>query len=162
MKSSPLLLERHVFKRVQIVASDKPDSAPVNQLNVTLSCARDKTDPSRFLIGLGVKLLPLPDSGKTPSYTGEVSIEGQFRVTADIPADEQQVTAIANGAGILFGAIREMIIGITARGPWSPPLMLTTLNFIDMAKEMSAQSAIERTKASEKEFAGQPSASDFA
>jgi len=152
MKSSPLSLERHVFKRVEIVASDKPDPGAVNLLNVTLSCAQAQTDPSRFLIGLDLKLLPLPDSGKTPSYTGEVSIEGHFRITADIPADKQQVTAIANGAGILFGAIREMVIGITARGPW-PPLMLATLNFIDMAKEMAAQSAISMSKESEKEAA---------
>jgi preprotein translocase subunit SecB len=150
MKSSPLLLERHVFKRVEIIASDKPDPGALNLLNVTLSCAQAQADPRRFLIGLELKLLPIPDSSKTPSYTGAVHIEGQFRVAAEIPTDRQQIIAIANGAGILFGAIREMVMGITARGPW-PPLMLTTLNFIDMAKQMAAQSAAGTSKESEKE-----------
>ena len=149
MKSSPLLLERHVFKRVEIVASPKPDSGALNLLNVQLSCAQAQGDSSRFLIGLDLKLLPVPDSGKTPPYTGEVSLEGEFRVAAEVPEDRQQVIAITNGAGILFGAIREMVIGITARGPW-PPLILTTLNFVDMAKEMAAQSAGERSKPAEK------------
>jgi preprotein translocase subunit SecB len=152
MKISPLLLERHVFKRVEIVASQGPDKDATNLLNVTLSCARHQDEPNRFLIGLNLKITPDQHSGKTPAYTGEVSIEGHFRVSPEIPADQQQVLAVANGAGILFGAIREMVIGITARGPW-PALMLTTLSFVDMAKQMAAESAATRLKESESETA---------
>lgn len=136
--SSPLLLERHVFKRVELIASDKPDPGALNLLNYTLSCAKAQGDPSHFLIALDLKLLAVPDSDKIPSYTGSILIEGQFRVAAEIAEERRQIIAIANGAGILFGAIREMILGITARGPW-PPLMLTTVNFIEMAKKMAAQ-----------------------
>jgi preprotein translocase subunit SecB len=138
MKDSPLQLERHIFKRVEIVASDKPDQGAVNLMNVQLRCAQAAGEPNRFLIGLGLKLLPHPDSHKTPQYTGEIFVEGEFRIAEDVPADRQQVTVIANGAGILFGAIREMVLNVTSRGPW-PPLMLKTLHFIDMANEMVAQ-----------------------
>ena|SRR5438874_12301643 len=149
MKNSPLLLERHVFKRVEIIASPKPDLGAQNLLNVQLSCAQAQTDLNRYLIGLHLKFLPRPDSDKMPAYTGEISIEGEFQLAEGLPADRQQVMAIANGAGILFGAVREMLLNVTARGPW-PPLMLKTLHFIDMAKEMVAQTKAKEFELSEK------------
>jgi len=125
MKSSPLLLERHVFKRVEITAAEDPDKDAVNLMSVTLTCARNQEERNRFRIGLRLKLAPHAE--KTPAYTGEVDVEGYFRVSPEISAERQQMLAVTNGSGILFGAIREMLIGITARGPW-PPLMLTTVS----------------------------------
>src|SRR5262249_21310438 len=126
------------FRRVEIVAAPTLDRDAANLLNVKLDCVQG--DTGRFLIVLDLKLLPVPDSHKTPAYTGEVSVEGQFRVAPEVVADQQQLIAITNGAGILFGAVREMVMGVTARGPW-PALMLRTLSFVDMAKEMVAQQA---------------------
>jgi preprotein translocase subunit SecB len=152
MESSPLLLNRHVFKRVEIVASPKPDSGAVNLLNVNLGCSQAAGESNLFLVELDLKILPLPDSGKNPAYTGEVSIEGEFRVSPEVPEDQQQLIAICNGAGILFGAIREMVLGITARGPWGP-LPLKILSFVEMARNMVAQSKAGRSGESRKEFA---------
>ena len=142
MNSSPLSLERYAFKRVEITASEKPDQGAVNVLNIKLSCARNQADPNRFLIGLDLKILADAASGKVPTYTGELSIEGYFRIAAEVPEDRKQEIVVVNGAGMLFGAMREMVNNITARGPW-PSLMLTTMSFVQMARNLAAAQAEE-------------------
>src|SRR5262249_48374897 len=117
----------------------------VNVLNITLSCARHQVDPNRFLIGLDLKISGDATSGKVPFYTGQLSIDGYFRVAPEVPEDRKQEIVVVNGAGMLFGAMREMVSNITARGPW-PSLMLATMSFVQMAKNLAATQAEESAK----------------
>lgn len=139
MKSSPLSLEQHVFKRVCLTASQKqPDRTAINVLNVVLHYAHHQEDPNQYLVALEIRLLPDPKPGKVSAYTGEISIEGVFRVNNESEDRSPEFAVLANAASILFGAVREMVLNITSRGPW-PSLMLTTVSFIEIAKNAAEQ-----------------------
>ncbi|MEY2563366.1 MAG: hypothetical protein QOH88_1559 [Verrucomicrobiota bacterium] len=134
MKTSWLSLERHTFKRIAIEAAEKPDLKASNALQLSLEIAHHETDDFRVKISLDVAFLA--ESGKNPAYTGEISMEGFFR----IGHDPDMKIVITNGASILYGAIREMLLNLTFRGPW-PPVLLPTASFGDMADNLMAQNA---------------------
>lgn len=140
MSASPLLLDSYAFKRVEIVASEKPDSEAITQLRIALDCSQHTTVPNQFLVELVVYLLP-DNTGKMTSYTGQVSLEGTFRVVKEVADWTAQEIAIVNGAAMLFSAAREMVSNITGRGPW-PPITLTMLSFREMAKELQSQQSL--------------------
>lgn len=137
MKTSPLSLEQHVFKRVCITASDKvPDRAAVNVLNVALRYAHHQEDRSRYLVELDIRLLADRKPNLVSAYVGDVAIEGIFR--ANLEDDGKQLSdflILTNAASMLFGAVREMVLNLTSRGPW-PAVMLTTVSFMEMVNDI--------------------------
>lgn len=128
MNAYPLSLERYFFTKVELETHvDAEQSAP-NEIQTEVEVGQAKDKPSRFQVVLRLKLLP-PAKGSA-SYTGQFHVVGFFRVADQWPKAKTQQLVQANGAALLYGAIREMVANLSARGPW-PPLHLPTVTFIE-------------------------------
>ncbi|MGP8198438.1 MAG: protein-export chaperone SecB [Limisphaerales bacterium] len=135
MNPAPLQLERHFFTKVAL--DSHPDGQPnvLNHLQCEIEIGQAEDNSRRFQVVLRVKLLSDPE--KQTTYTGEIHAVGLFQVVAGWPDNEVNRLVEANGTALLYGAIREMLLNLTARGPW-PPVPLTTLTFVPVNKEPNA------------------------
>lgn len=127
MTQSPLQLERHFFSKVQIDAGPANKPGVANALRCELEIGQAVDDPKRFQVVLRLKLLPPPDN--TASYTGEIHAVGLFKVVDGWPENRVGELVESNGAAFLYGSIREMVLNVTARGPW-PAITLGTVTFV--------------------------------
>jgi len=141
MIPSPLIIETHFFSKIQIEASAiNADNAGEGVLSSHLECRKHKDAENRFLMQLGVKLTADKDKG-TPLYTFEVEAVGIFTVRDAVPKDQVKKLVTANGAAMLYGAIREMVANLTARGPHIE-FNLPTVTFIDDAEKANSHKEV--------------------
>lgn len=77
-----------------------------------------------------------PSDGRLP-YSFEVVLIGFFRVADSFPAEDAQKLSDANAPAVLYGAARELISGVTGRGP-STALCLPSLTFNGIARAEKA------------------------
>jgi preprotein translocase subunit SecB len=124
---SALQLERHFFTRIDLRSIPEGKRENATQIITTVTKKRAKADPSRFQITLVARVEQAPEAKGSPFYLGEVEIVGLFRVAAEY-SDDPDKLAGCNGASLLFGAVRELLCNLTARGPW-PMLTVATINF---------------------------------
>jgi preprotein translocase subunit SecB len=117
--------------------SDGQIGAP-NVLNCQLEAGRDVENPKRFQVLLRVKLGSTPE--KKATYTGEFHAVGLFHVAETWPADKREDLLESNGAAVLYGAVRELVLNLTARGPW-PPITLSAFSFVP-AKEKPREAGV--------------------
>lgn len=156
---SPLSLDRYVFKRIEITAVERSEEAgesTANQINATVASSRHQSEENRFMLTLEINLLEDPSSLLKPFYTGTLIIEGYFSISTHLPKEKWEELVIVNGTSLLFGAVREMVVNLTSRGPW-PPVMLRTVGFADTARKLIAkQSAVLQQSAAGKRAVGEP------
>lgn len=160
--SEPLLLvERIEFQTVKVDASrtakvERDDVFPqlfldFAQIEVLVRSQLDYppeelNDPTHFRFLYGVKIGEPKDASKVkPPYCLEVEATGFFRyVGKDVHVGVERFRAVRfTGYQILYGAIREMVANITARGPhglWHLPAR----NFHGVAKAMSEKDEAAR------------------
>jgi preprotein translocase subunit SecB len=123
---SPLQLRQHLFTEVAIgvVEDGVPDGEAKFEHKLQYGSSRE--NPLLWRAELKVTI---SSNNETPfNYSGTVSITGIFEVHPDFPKERAEELIRVNGAGILFGAIREMVLNITCRSS-KGPLVLPTLNF---------------------------------
>ncbi|MCF6180268.1 MAG: protein-export chaperone SecB, partial [Geopsychrobacter sp.] len=72
------------------------------------------------------------DSENTP-YNGEIQVVGIFSVAEDQESKDLSVMVHKKGTGILYSAVRELVLTLTGRGPWGP-LMLPILDDLSEIK----------------------------
>jgi preprotein translocase subunit SecB len=125
--SSALLLERHFFSRLELKpnAGAKPDGIYRVSCNLAIGQAADQ--PRRFQVTLTVSIDQNPASKSPPYYSGVIEIVGFFRVADEYPDDPARLVHVS-GSALLYGAVRELMCNLTARGPW-PMVTLPTMNF---------------------------------
>jgi preprotein translocase subunit SecB len=130
--NSPLQLNRHFFNRIHLDAH--PEARPEVQTDIRTTCelGKDNNNPRNARLSLNVEILA--KGTEIPAYTGHFEIVGFFSVHPDYPEDGMNALVLVNGGGMLFGAIREMLANLTARGPQAM-VMLPTLNFQEMLKQ---------------------------
>jgi hypothetical protein len=63
-------------------------------------------------------------------YTGEIEAVGFFSVDQTWPEGNVGQLVVVNGPAVLYGMVREMVAGLTARGPHKP-ITLPTVTFVD-------------------------------
>ena len=129
---APLRLERYFFTRMNIEANQEfdpqqpiPEAGPDVPVGVQLF--RHEEDPNRFQVGLvigGAK----PAEGNLP-YRIHLEIVGQFALDEGFEHDNREKLVQVNGASMLYSAAREMLLGLTGRGPW-PPMLLPSISFL--------------------------------
>ena len=127
MNPSPLQIERHFFTKVLIDANPAGKVGGANQLNCEVEVGTAEGDPKRFQVTMRLKILSV--SGVEACYTGEIHAVGLFQVLDGWPEAERLKLVEINGAALLYGAIRELVINLTSRGPW-PPIMLNSVTFV--------------------------------
>ena len=130
MIPSPLQLETHFFTRVRVEACQDGSEPPGEGIvSCDVECRKHKKEGRKWLVRLAYKLDR--DSAKgVPAYAVDVEIVGRFQVDAAFPADKVERMVRANGPAVLYGAVREMVCNLTARGPY-PAVRLPTVTFIE-------------------------------
>lgn len=141
MNPSPLQLERHFFTKIHVDAHRDSDLSPNVKLSSEVEIARADQDPKRFQLTLRLKLLPSSD--KKPNYTAEIHVIGLVRVAENWPEAKVLQLVEANGPALLYGAAREMLCNLTARGPW-PMLCLNSVTFVQPATPTSTSDPTAR------------------
>lgn len=127
MNHSPLQLSRHFFTKVVVEANPNGKPEISNQLNCHLEVGQSAEDAKQWQVTVRLKL-ESPSEGEA-CYTGEIHAVGLFRVVDGWPDEKIPLLVEANGAALLYGAIREMLLNLTARGPWAP-VLLNSMTFI--------------------------------
>ena|SRR5579863_25584 len=126
---SPLQLNRVVFTDVRLSA--QPDAYlgedGIFNTQVEFGATPLSEDRRQWNVIVRVNLKPADD--KKPTYLGTVEAVGHFEVNAEWPKEQVEKLVVVNGTSILYGSIRELVMTITARGPW-PPIMLVSQSFV--------------------------------
>lgn len=153
--SQPLLLVERIEFEVVKIETNRECRVEANEAFPQLKCDFDKIellvrseldypesearDPTHFRFLYGVKIdRPSKEASAEPPYTVEVEAVGFFRyVGGDAHTGVERFRAVRfTGYQILYGAIREMVANVTARGPnglWHLP----GRSFHGVAKAMS-------------------------
>lgn len=140
MRPSPIQLLHVVYKRVCITESGRggvPTAIGFDFQGVgfraRVSSALKKgqeENPQDFLIDLDVAIEN--KEGKPSPYEIDMSVLGVFKVLGSLPMERREDLVTVNGASILYGAIREMVLNVTSRFS-AGPLTLPGMNFEDHA-----------------------------
>jgi preprotein translocase subunit SecB len=85
-----------------------------------------------YVVSLGIAIAG--DDGRPTPYKIDVKCVGYFNVlTAAFPDEaRRQDVVVVNGASMLYGAIRDMVATVTARG-WKGEMLLPAMSFADDA-----------------------------
>ncbi len=70
---------------------------------------------------------------KNAPYNFALDIVGFFSVLDGLPEDRQKQIVQTNGSSILYGAAREILRDVTAKGPYEP-ILLPTVSFFPLKK----------------------------
>lgn len=140
MKHSPLQLLRYLVP--EIACSANPGFAPqkecenaIDQFSVNAVVTQQKAQGNfpghSWLVDMTIsqKL----KEGQNFPYKFDLSIVGFFACNNGFPSsvDEEHFVRV-NGSSMLYGAARELIRSLTARGPWGE-LILPSISFYDNA-----------------------------
>jgi len=85
-------------------------------------------DPRDFLVDLEIAIDN--KEGKPTPYMVDVAVLGIFKVLPSLPSEKRRDLLTVNGASILYGVVREMVVSLTSRFA-AGPLTLPGMNFQD-------------------------------
>jgi preprotein translocase subunit SecB len=137
MIPSPLALQTHFFTKVAVEACPEAcDAADDGDLSTSVEFQQHEEDSQKWLVNLGVCREKSSEEEGCPEYTFNVQIFGVFGVDEDYPAEKADKLVRANAPAMLYGAVREMLLNVTGRGPFGP-CTLPTVSFIDEAERTS-------------------------
>jgi preprotein translocase subunit SecB len=78
------------------------------------------------------------DAQKPFIYEADVAIQGVVEVQQNFPTERREQLAVVNGLSLLYSAIREMLLMMTARSGHGP-MCVPTLSFIEIVANKNAQ-----------------------
>jgi preprotein translocase subunit SecB len=116
---SPIQARRHWIRKVVFEVNDERISDSEYQANITLRHAKRE---DHWYVGLNVAFAG-KDSTKA-NYKGQIEFAGIFDIHPTYPVDKIDDLVRMNGGAILYGAVREYVLGLTARskhGPFEMP-----------------------------------------
>jgi preprotein translocase subunit SecB len=87
------------------------------------------TDNPR-LFGVNLRITVSNEEGKPAPYDIDVETVGSFTINAKIPKERRQELVLVNGCAMLYSAIRDQVMTLTARS-YHGTLTLPTVNFLD-------------------------------
>ena len=138
LKASPLQIERHEFLDIEVHSAPEAESHSSLSLTVDRNFARHDDDPSRWKMVLTIRFGGEQD-GKPAVCSGMLRIAGYFRVHEKYPEAKAGQLIEVTGASILYGACREMLANLTARGPHGM-VSLPSISFVTPKPEVQESS----------------------
>lgn len=152
----PIRMEQHYYEHVEVSLnkdfSPKEGSTVQFQATIWSSVYKHPEDKSRFILRMLIKIPypPVPSIPMTASFQG-IAV---FSVNENYGKSEEDKAALvkATGGGMLYGAMREFILSITARCNWDyRPLYLPTFSLQAIAgapllESIQTPSAVEQEK----------------
>lgn len=128
---SPLQLRQHSFTEVSLVAIENGSADAEVTFEQNLQCGCKTDNPLIWRVDL--QIIMSSDKNKPFNYSGSVAIRGIFEIHPEFPEHRREELIRINGAGILFGALREMILNVTSRSV-KGPFLLPTVSFVEAGK----------------------------
>jgi len=163
MRPSPLQLQHVIYEKVSVLPHSggrhsKGKSAPQQAVrfdfegvgiraNVgTAGREGQQEDPRDFLVNL--EIIVDNKEGKPAPYDIDVGVVGVFNVLPSLPKERREDLVTVNGASILYGVIRELVLLLTSRFS-AAPLTLPGMNFEDSAPSAQTQRSVKETPPSQ-------------
>lgn len=112
---SAIQTRRHWIRKISFEPREDTLNDSKCQAQIALKCRKCK---DHWHVILKVRFGP--QNTDTANYRGEIEFEGMFDVHPEFPEDKREEMVRMNGGAILYGAIREMTINLTARSKHGP------------------------------------------
>lgn len=141
MKLAPIQLERYFLTEVNCQANpqfktDQETRFSVNDLELAAAVRPIPDKPGRWQVSLTIKLQAGPNANSP--YSFRLHLVGiMCWLGPALPGEKLEALLRTNGPSMLYGAARETVRDLTARGPF-PPLVLPSVSFIPGAAKPSA------------------------
>lgn len=124
---SPIRLVQYYFNKVEVeLRRDfQPSESPVEySASIQSNVKKHSEDPFNFMVEIKVEI-PSPDIPHIP-YAVKIIGTGIFQIDREVEEKDHYTLVKGTGAAMLYGAMREFVLILTARtGPY-PPLQLPT------------------------------------
>jgi preprotein translocase subunit SecB len=129
LSQCPLAIKEYFITNLSIRANPVQDARPEAQVNVQAKAvsARNNDNKNLWRVSLNVTCTPTP--GNVTPYFIEVEAVGFFEVADSCPPEKVEAMVSNWGPSMLYGAIRELVILVTSRGP-TPHVVLPSFSFI--------------------------------
>jgi preprotein translocase subunit SecB len=161
MKLSPLQLKHYHFTHLNIISKPDFDMDSANlsdspypeiaseslQTAVKLGEPQDELDPHQFVVMLEISL---DTAAQNFPYTFNARLEGVFHINHNGDLDERKSLVVCNGASMLYGAAREILLMTTARHKYGA-VLLPSANFNGM-RPNNGQSKVAGSKSRTKKI----------
>lgn len=124
---SAIQIIRHAFQKVEIICLPRGE-VPANEENYELQIGL--TDPifneakNTWAVVLDVRFGPSNETD-TVRYRGHLTVQGTFRLHPEFDPAKRVDMVRMNGGSLLLGAVREMVLIITARSDRGPMELAT-------------------------------------
>lgn len=135
MQPSPLVLVNYFLTDLQVKAHREFDPEADTQHSAELSAAVE-TFQQNDLWGCTLTVGVASKESMAP-YTVSLTLMGFFTVVDTYPVDKIDELVNVGAPSILFGAAREVIASVTARGPYDT-FILPSSSFANVPKEATA------------------------
>lgn len=139
MSTPPLQMVEYFYTKVSL----EPRFGKVSQKDIyplqTRIGFQDGKCPGELIINLGVRK-GANDIDEKGTYAFEISVSGIFESDKALyDKDPEKAVSIVkvNGTSMLLGAVRELVLQLTSRGPF-PPYTIPALSFVDLIKPKKA------------------------
>ncbi len=110
---------------------------------VGIAVLGDKDDPRMFAIRLHITIAN--EEGKIAPYDVDVEVAGSFSISDKIPKENREDLVMVNGCSILYSAIRDQVMTISARCHHGA-MILPTVNFLDKIKQKEPNSIADKPR----------------
>jgi len=140
MQLLPLNLKNYCVTNFSVKAAEMQFSSPEEvdailskstaNMTTRVQLARGASElgnVSVWKVTLNVSCVPAPGTKFGP-YTVELELIGFFELRSDFDADKAPQFVSTNGASVLYGVARELIVTMTGKGPY-PPVLLPITTF---------------------------------
>jgi preprotein translocase subunit SecB len=131
-----------VFTKVHVELSSTVDKAQENwapsfdangveiHTEVTFGVPEDQaSDPRNFMVAVRLAILNNNEEKKRAPYIVDVHAQGWFDLLGDIPLEKREGIVRVNGASMILGAIREVVLQISSRSAFGP-FVVPTMRFL--------------------------------
>jgi preprotein translocase subunit SecB len=136
---SPLQLKEHHFTNIRVRSIDGGKADGASSFKPTIWFDHVPNSPNQWRIVLTIQCLN-EDPAKPYLYEADIMVQGIVEVNEGFPEDKKEQLAIVNGLSILFSAVREMLLNITARSAYGG-ITLPTFSFVNLVGEALKQKA---------------------
>ena len=124
---SPIRLVQYFFNKIEaeLRRDFQPSESPVEySASIQSNVKKNEEDPFNFMVELKVET-PSPEMSHIP-YVVKIIGTGIFQIDSEVEEKDHYALVKGTGTAMLYGAMREFVLILTARtGPY-PPLQLPT------------------------------------
>lgn len=143
--SAPIQLESYEFSEFHFEEDDKQDSS--SGLGIGYNVHAHASDPQRFRVTLYIAYGALKTDDETEQKMVRLEIRGIFVCNKGIEENEKLGHLNISAPSMLYGIARGFIAQFTAATPCAAPVMLPSIMFDEVVRDMADEAIKNREKA---------------